>query len=563
MAPSGHKPPPYMLRITRGPDTGRSFLLAQGMMTIGRGPKNGIVLSDRAVSQDHAAIEMTEAGCMLRDAGSRHGTGLNGRRIMRETRLRDGDEITLGVTGISFREAPVAALPNEAPDAAAPPQEQAADAPDMPDDADGEDGPATAELEVRGRPVLSFLLSGAAVIALLGLGAWGVKKIVSAEGVRGNQRDYLESAGSFDLTQPDTGPPQGWSVEGKGYGWSVREADGRKFVEARCFVSIGGQSQGALVRAETVPAAHRTRRLLSGWIRTSAVHGVAAIRVRWTSHAAPGFSFDEFFGVAAGDCEWTQVSQAIYPPAGASSMQVGCAVFGSGAAFDDLALHSLDSLGKAPSRYEVQCPGDVVLCSTRLGVMTVRRRGAAALWNGEATLTRAGLTGFGRQGLARQAGGRPHIDDKTNSVVFGGEMFLPASGAPQPVDYVQRVTPLPDGVRVAYRLMPSESGERLAPGVCFVMSAALAAEPAEVLANGEHEVRSGPFEIDAAEAIAWGRKGGRLVFAYGQPGLLRHQVVAGRHELCYFAGSGPTLAADEAKLTLTITIVPTKPALGQ
>jgi putative peptide zinc metalloprotease protein len=62
-------------------------------MTIGRAPGATVVLSDPSVSRVHARIS---EGAVLEDAGSSHGTYLDGRRLTSPSPLRDGAKIRLG-----------------------------------------------------------------------------------------------------------------------------------------------------------------------------------------------------------------------------------------------------------------------------------------------------------------------------------------------------------------------------------------------------------------------------------------------------------------------------------
>src|SRR6185295_3928038 len=70
-------------------------------VTLGRHPANTLRLADREVSKEHAAIEPTPNGFVLKDLGSSNGTFVNGRRV-RELRLKEGDEIALGNSRLIF-----------------------------------------------------------------------------------------------------------------------------------------------------------------------------------------------------------------------------------------------------------------------------------------------------------------------------------------------------------------------------------------------------------------------------------------------------------------------------
>ena len=64
-----------------------------GELTIGRAPGVSLLLSDPSVSRVHARIT---ADAVLEDAGSSHGTWLDGVRVTRPSQLRDGAKIRLG-----------------------------------------------------------------------------------------------------------------------------------------------------------------------------------------------------------------------------------------------------------------------------------------------------------------------------------------------------------------------------------------------------------------------------------------------------------------------------------
>ena len=71
--------------------------------TLGRHPNNTMRLLDREVSKEHAIIQRVSGSYVLRDLDSSNGTFVNGRRI-RELKLRDGDEISLGNSRFIFHE---------------------------------------------------------------------------------------------------------------------------------------------------------------------------------------------------------------------------------------------------------------------------------------------------------------------------------------------------------------------------------------------------------------------------------------------------------------------------
>jgi len=88
------------IRILSGATAGRVVRLSGGI-TVGRAADAGVRFDpdlDLQVSAHHAILDADANGWFLRDAGSRNGTFVNGRRVV-ETRLADGDRIRFGENG--------------------------------------------------------------------------------------------------------------------------------------------------------------------------------------------------------------------------------------------------------------------------------------------------------------------------------------------------------------------------------------------------------------------------------------------------------------------------------
>jgi predicted component of type VI protein secretion system len=64
--------------------------------TVGRDPQADVCIDDEAVSWHHLEIESRGGVLMATDLDSRNGTALNGERLERSRRLRDGDVLTVG-----------------------------------------------------------------------------------------------------------------------------------------------------------------------------------------------------------------------------------------------------------------------------------------------------------------------------------------------------------------------------------------------------------------------------------------------------------------------------------
>lgn len=92
--------PDMSLIVVEG--SGEVFPLTLEVTTLGRSASNDIAIKDPNVSRHHAEILRQGDKCILSDLDSTNGTKVNGKRINRHT-LKDGDDITLGHTDLSFR----------------------------------------------------------------------------------------------------------------------------------------------------------------------------------------------------------------------------------------------------------------------------------------------------------------------------------------------------------------------------------------------------------------------------------------------------------------------------
>ncbi|HVV52751.1 MAG TPA: adenylate/guanylate cyclase domain-containing protein [Polyangia bacterium] len=89
--------------IVTGNDQRREYELG-AVNTIGRHPDNTLQILDRIVSKEHAQVlRQPDGRYLFRDLGSLNGSFLHGERV-HEHLLREGDEIMLGSTSLTFQE---------------------------------------------------------------------------------------------------------------------------------------------------------------------------------------------------------------------------------------------------------------------------------------------------------------------------------------------------------------------------------------------------------------------------------------------------------------------------
>lgn len=94
------RPKEIMIVIESGAER-RRVAVAKWPFTIGRAEDCDAAIADFRVSRLHARLEKEGDAYFIADAGSRHGTFVNGARAER-ARLKDKDEITLGVAGLKL-----------------------------------------------------------------------------------------------------------------------------------------------------------------------------------------------------------------------------------------------------------------------------------------------------------------------------------------------------------------------------------------------------------------------------------------------------------------------------
>ncbi|MDX1681181.1 MAG: FHA domain-containing protein [Akkermansiaceae bacterium] len=98
------------------------FSLERQIVHFGRGDDNDVILDSGSVSSEHAVMERTIGGYVLKDLGSTNGIKLNGERL--ETiKLRNGQDIQIGDVDFDFllSDEEMTALRLEDPTASLPP----------------------------------------------------------------------------------------------------------------------------------------------------------------------------------------------------------------------------------------------------------------------------------------------------------------------------------------------------------------------------------------------------------------------------------------------------------
>jgi adenylate cyclase len=78
-------------------------ILAEPLISVGRGETNDVSLADPQASRSHALLRGTgEDQYYLIDLGSTNGTSINGKRVVVPVLLKNGDKIKIGTTSLTF-----------------------------------------------------------------------------------------------------------------------------------------------------------------------------------------------------------------------------------------------------------------------------------------------------------------------------------------------------------------------------------------------------------------------------------------------------------------------------
>jgi pSer/pThr/pTyr-binding forkhead associated (FHA) protein len=83
-----------------GVQAGKEYIFSGEEVSIGRDPKNVIVVDDVQVSRQHLRIFQKDQELFVEDLKSTNGTFLNGKPLTKPQKLRNGDQVTMGQNSI-------------------------------------------------------------------------------------------------------------------------------------------------------------------------------------------------------------------------------------------------------------------------------------------------------------------------------------------------------------------------------------------------------------------------------------------------------------------------------
>lgn len=111
-----------VLVCVEGALRGQVIRVVEGGTDIGRAPDNDVVLDDPDASRFHAHLLFDNGSLWLRDAGSRNGISVNGKRLREHRALKVGDTVQIGGHAFEVRWEEPEAAPEPEPEVDTPPK---------------------------------------------------------------------------------------------------------------------------------------------------------------------------------------------------------------------------------------------------------------------------------------------------------------------------------------------------------------------------------------------------------------------------------------------------------
>ena len=507
-APEPEAPRAIELAFTAGSLKGRSEVVFEKLTTLGRQRRNSIVLSDRGVSNRHAEIRRGPDGFILVDVGSKNGTFLNGRLILRNP-VEPGDQVRIGKTIVQVHAATVDA------DTAA----------QMAIEAEVGDAEEVSSSELyeqylgEGPTWPRAVVSLAAVVVFALVVAYAFRRDIQGWVTSGPPvvPDLLGRRGSFDGTDAQ----RAWKAEAN--------TDGR-FEKGRLVLQLPSRGAvGALAsyeHAEPLPVARDSRYALAARVRADGLRGgFAGIVATWLGKQSWGPQASVLLRAEAGSEPWAAAARILTPPPWANFLAVSCvATAESGsAAFDDVTVQEVRERASLP-----QFLADPLALVMDTPVLFSLAHGESLVTAG-AGLVVEPSTGAAaiHQPRAEVASGYPKNADGRYQVRC--DLMLPPQEAGLSID--QTVARHEDNLRVEYRVWTARETTVAFVGVELPCPAALLRRGLDVRMSSGFARRGSEeaaFRLDDAYGLTWHTERGKLFLASDTPLAVEYRADGAR-----------------------------------
>ncbi len=527
--------PQFVVEVVEGETAGTKIELGVDPVTIGRNASNKLVINDEAASNYHAEITKEAIGYVVSDLGSTNGTKVNGEKIVKSP-LAHGSKVRIGSTVIVFK------------NLGAPTEEDAVFGTVVLDSDKLELELAAAKSSGGAGRVLAALV----LVALIGLGAYGVTKLIKG-GDNGNNNNNNTVTitevrnPSFGEGTDSNGNPREWKVfvdhgnrvildkkEGREAGTKEKPKYSVKFQRDE------GARQNALMacqQAGTFGVKKGSGYRATAWVLCPGALGLYGVRVTWVGSGQAPRQLEQYATISGAHPEWKEVKLEAQPPRWASKMRLALVAWGNTDSvwFDDVALEEVDSSEVPKAEDTVEFKG-VNADLDRSGRLSLGRGGVAALTG---LIVAKGQGGVDTdQNLAHVASGFPRAEGGRS--LFRGAIYDFARN--RTFNYDLTAGKGSEGVSLNYSF--ATMGHELtldSLSLRFTIEPAFAGSPEIYTSDGKKAFTSG--STSGVDELVLRSNDKELVLSFDKPATLSMTPRGEKRELVILLAKNPSLSS--------------------
>jgi pSer/pThr/pTyr-binding forkhead associated (FHA) protein len=537
--------PQFVLEVVEGETAGTKIELGVDPVTMGRGQTNKLVISDEGASNYHAEVTKEAIGYVVSDLGSTNGTKVNGEKIVKSP-LAHGSRLQIGSTVIVFK------------NLGAPTEEDAVFGTVVLDSDKLEKELAAAKSSGgAGRMVAALVL-----IALIGLGAYGITVLIKNAGKNGNGNGNGNEKIRTEVRNPFFN--EGTEADGNPKEWTVltdhprnrviidtskgREAGDEKNPKysAKFQRDEGAKANALMVcqQAGSFGVERGSGYRASAWVLCPGALGLYGVRVTWVGAGQPARELDQYATISGAHPEWKQVKLEAQPPRWASKMRLALVAWGNTDSvwFDDVALEKVAAADVPRAEQTIEFRG-VNANLDRSGRLNLERGGVPALTGVIVARGQGGVETS--QNLAHVAAGFPR--DEAGRKLFRGSIYDFSRN--RTFNYDVTAAKGSDGVGLNYSF--STLGQELTLddlALRFVIEPAFAGSPQIYTRGGKKTFNGGSAAGVSELVLTSGNK--ELVLSFGTPASLTITPRGERKELLIQLARNPSLSSSPRTFAL-------------
>jgi pSer/pThr/pTyr-binding forkhead associated (FHA) protein len=539
--------PQFVIEVVEGGGTGTRIELGVDPVKIGRNASNDLVIDDEAASNFHAEITKEAIGYVVSDLGSTNGTKVNDEKIVKSP-LAHGSRVQIGSTVIAFK------------NLGAPTEEDAVFG-TVVLDSDKLDRELAAARSGGGA---GRLVAALVLMALIGLGAYGVTMLIRGAGGDGDNGQGNDTVTITEVRNPSfregtesDGSPREWTVIAdhprnrviidKDKGRESGDEQHPRY-SARFQRHEGAKPNAAMVcrQAGSFGVDKGSGYRASAWVLCPGAEGLYGVRLTWVGAGRAARELDQYATISGAHPEWKQVRLDARPPRWASRIRLSLVAWGNTDSvwFDDAALEKIPAAEVADSEETIEFRG-VNAAIDRSGRLNLGRGGVPALTG---LIVAEGQGGVRTdQDLAQVAGGFPRSEGGRH--LFRGTIYDFARN--RRFGYDLAASKGNEGVSLSYAFN-SPGGELTLDSLAlrFTIEPAFAGKPEVYTSKGRKPFRRGTASGVQELLLRSGEK--ELVFSFEQPATLAMTPRGEKRELEVLLAKSPSLGSTPIRFALEL-----------